>query len=394
MLTRTIENAQKKVEQQNFLIRKRVLEYDDVMNEQRRVVYKYRREILEGRDMSDVAHDELEEVVDRLVDEYTPGEIFEDWDLGGLETHAGGLWPLRRVAHRARPAELEPRGDQRDPDRGRARRLRPARGGVRRRADALPRAPDPAADHRQPLARAPLRDGLPARGHPPARVRPDRSAGRLQERGLHDVPRADGLDLGGVHAGDLPRRGQHRARPGASRCSARSERRAGEVQYSGGDGGRAALGARRGARRRRRGRGRGRGAAAAAAQPAGNGAADRSTRRRWSRPTRRRSAATIPAGAARARSTRSATGPDAPPSANVASPSVWAARRALHATPSTPRTSTRRRAASEGRDPEPARARSRAIEAVVAWATPSTDGTSTPAARARRDARGRRSTSR
>ena len=53
MLTRTIENAQKKVEEQNFLIRKRVLEYDDVMNEQRRVVYKYRREILEGKDMSD-----------------------------------------------------------------------------------------------------------------------------------------------------------------------------------------------------------------------------------------------------------------------------------------------------------------------------------------------------
>ncbi len=94
MLTKTIENAQKKVEQQNFLIRKRVLEYDDVMNEQRRVVYKYRREILEGRDMSDVAHEELEEVVERLVETYTPGEIFEDWDLGGLQVHAGGLWPL------------------------------------------------------------------------------------------------------------------------------------------------------------------------------------------------------------------------------------------------------------------------------------------------------------
>jgi preprotein translocase subunit SecA len=94
MLTRTIENAQKKVEEQNYLIRKRVLEYDDVMNEQRRVVYKYRREILEGRDMSDVAHDELEEVVTRTVETYTPGEIFEDWDLAGLESHAGSLWPL------------------------------------------------------------------------------------------------------------------------------------------------------------------------------------------------------------------------------------------------------------------------------------------------------------
>src|SRR5207237_7403610 len=64
MLSRTIENAQKKVEQQNFLIRKRVLEYDDVMNEQRRVIYKYRREILEGRDMSDVSREEIAEVVE------------------------------------------------------------------------------------------------------------------------------------------------------------------------------------------------------------------------------------------------------------------------------------------------------------------------------------------
>jgi preprotein translocase subunit SecA len=94
MLTRTVENAQKKVEQQNFLIRKRVLEYDDVMNEQRRVIYKYRREILEGRDMSEVVREELRGVMDRLVEEYTPGEIFEDWDLAELEVQAGSLWPL------------------------------------------------------------------------------------------------------------------------------------------------------------------------------------------------------------------------------------------------------------------------------------------------------------
>ncbi|HEY6730064.1 MAG TPA: preprotein translocase subunit SecA, partial [Solirubrobacterales bacterium] len=55
MLTKTVEGAQKKVEEQNFLIRKRVLEYDDVMNEQRRVIYKYRREILEGLDISETA---------------------------------------------------------------------------------------------------------------------------------------------------------------------------------------------------------------------------------------------------------------------------------------------------------------------------------------------------
>jgi preprotein translocase subunit SecA len=94
MLTRTVENAQKKVEEQNFLIRKRVLEYDDVMNEQRRVVYKYRREILEGRDMSDVAREELSGVIERLAEEYTPGDILEEWDMPELETQLRQIWPV------------------------------------------------------------------------------------------------------------------------------------------------------------------------------------------------------------------------------------------------------------------------------------------------------------
>ena len=94
MLTKTVENAQKKVEEQNFLIRKRVLEYDDVMNEQRRVVYKYRREILEGRDISETARDELEGVIERLVDEYTAGDLLEEWDLDELETQLRQIWPV------------------------------------------------------------------------------------------------------------------------------------------------------------------------------------------------------------------------------------------------------------------------------------------------------------
>jgi preprotein translocase subunit SecA len=94
MLTKTVENAQKKVEEQNFLIRKRVLEYDDVMNEQRRVVYKYRREILEGRDISENARDEIEGVIERLVDEYTSSDILEDWDLEELETQLRQIWPV------------------------------------------------------------------------------------------------------------------------------------------------------------------------------------------------------------------------------------------------------------------------------------------------------------
>src|SRR6201992_92459 len=94
MLTKTVENAQKKVEEQNFLIRKRVLEYDDVMNEQRRVVYRYRREILEGRDISENGRDELEGVIERLVEEYTAGDLLEDWDLDELEVQLRQIWPV------------------------------------------------------------------------------------------------------------------------------------------------------------------------------------------------------------------------------------------------------------------------------------------------------------
>jgi len=93
MLSKTIEGAQKKVEQQNFLIRKRVLEYDDVMNEQRRVIYRYRREILEGKDMSEDARVQLVDVVSRMVDLYTPGDVLEEWDLGELQTQVAQLWP-------------------------------------------------------------------------------------------------------------------------------------------------------------------------------------------------------------------------------------------------------------------------------------------------------------
>ena len=71
-----------------------MLEYDDVMNEQRRVVYKYRREILEGRDISETARDEMEGVIERLVDEYTPGDVLEDWDMAELETQLRQIWPV------------------------------------------------------------------------------------------------------------------------------------------------------------------------------------------------------------------------------------------------------------------------------------------------------------
>jgi preprotein translocase subunit SecA len=84
MLSKQIESAQRKVEEQNFLIRKRVLEYDDVMNQQREIVYKYRDEVLEGRDMGPVAKEQIAEVIERRVQEYAPTDYVEEWDLEGL----------------------------------------------------------------------------------------------------------------------------------------------------------------------------------------------------------------------------------------------------------------------------------------------------------------------
>jgi preprotein translocase subunit SecA len=95
MLTKQIEKAQKKVEEQNFLIRKRVLEYDDVMNEQRRIVYEYRDQVLEGRDMGDQSRQEISSVVERLVDEYAGADFVEDWDLDGLFTALEDIYPVR-----------------------------------------------------------------------------------------------------------------------------------------------------------------------------------------------------------------------------------------------------------------------------------------------------------
>jgi preprotein translocase subunit SecA len=93
MLSKQIEKAQEKVEEQNFLIRKRTLEYDDVMNEQRRIVYRYRDEVLEGRDMGEAARNQLEDVIGRMVEEYTYSDFLEDWDLEGLFTALRDIFP-------------------------------------------------------------------------------------------------------------------------------------------------------------------------------------------------------------------------------------------------------------------------------------------------------------
>jgi preprotein translocase subunit SecA len=94
MLSKQIEKAQRKVEEQNFLIRKRVLEYDDVMNEQRRVIYAYRDDVLEGRPMGEQARTEIAGVIERTIEQYTEGDYLEDWDIDGMFRALSQFFPL------------------------------------------------------------------------------------------------------------------------------------------------------------------------------------------------------------------------------------------------------------------------------------------------------------
>jgi preprotein translocase subunit SecA len=82
ILSKQIENAQKKVEEQNFVARKNVLKYDDVMNTQRMVIYEQRRQVLDGSDLSEEIRGWIEETVEAGVRQSTDSEFPEDWDLG------------------------------------------------------------------------------------------------------------------------------------------------------------------------------------------------------------------------------------------------------------------------------------------------------------------------
>ncbi len=92
MLSNQIEGAQKKVEEQNFVARKNVLKYDDVMNVQRQVIYAQRRQVLEGQDMSDQVREWIDDVVENVVAAHTEVEFAEEWDLDALAHAMEGLY--------------------------------------------------------------------------------------------------------------------------------------------------------------------------------------------------------------------------------------------------------------------------------------------------------------
>jgi len=94
--TRAIESAQKKVEAHHFEIRKHLLEFDDVMNRQREVVYAQRRFILGGENLKDAIPDMIEDVVVDLVERFTDEDVpYDEWDVGGLTDAIWGQFGIR-----------------------------------------------------------------------------------------------------------------------------------------------------------------------------------------------------------------------------------------------------------------------------------------------------------
>jgi preprotein translocase subunit SecA len=93
MVTKAIERAQSTVEQRNGEIRKNVLKYDEVMNEQRKVIYQRRDQILAGADLKAEALEYLAEAVDALIESHCVSDVEDEWDLDGLAVELGSFWP-------------------------------------------------------------------------------------------------------------------------------------------------------------------------------------------------------------------------------------------------------------------------------------------------------------
>ena len=87
LITNTIESAQKKLEASNFAIRKQVLQYDDVMNQQREIIYKQRQMVLDGEDISDKLHEMMQESIADSCNAYLSGDVPDDWDFAALRRH-------------------------------------------------------------------------------------------------------------------------------------------------------------------------------------------------------------------------------------------------------------------------------------------------------------------
>ena len=224
MLTGQIENAQKRIEARNYEIRKNVLQYDDVMNEQRKEIYEQRKQVLEGRDM----HETIVKMADKLIEEAVAtycgnGDEYADWDMEGLTQYLErlciriGFFKAHEEAFKTVDKEeliAKLKQEARDfyaPAREglRADPHRPARAGARRAA--LLRGSPLDGSHR--------RDGSAPRRHRPARLRQQEPHHRIPDRGLRHVRRDGALHprrhrpphVSGAHQHSAAAQGSRRA---------------------------------------------------------------------------------------------------------------------------------------------------------------------------------------
>src|SRR5215211_680737 len=102
ILSNQIEGAQKKVEEQNFVSRKNVLKYDDVLNVQRQVIYDQRRRVLDGEDLSEDIRQWIDEVIEGVVLSYTDSEFSDEWDIDALCTAMQALYGTDMTADELR----------------------------------------------------------------------------------------------------------------------------------------------------------------------------------------------------------------------------------------------------------------------------------------------------
>ena len=111
-LAKTIEGAQQKIESRNFAIRKSVLDYDDVMNKQRELIYAQRNRVLDGEDIKETVRKMITDTIDTVVDEYLVGDVADDWNLQGLRNHFDG-WILKpnQLKYTVRELEQQSRED-------------------------------------------------------------------------------------------------------------------------------------------------------------------------------------------------------------------------------------------------------------------------------------------
>jgi preprotein translocase subunit SecA len=104
MVSKAIERAQNTVEQRNAEIRKNVLKYDEVMNEQRKVIYRLRDQVLEGVDLSEQVSQYLAEAVDSALSDNCAADYVEEWDVDGLLTEVNTFWPTEISADQVKSA--------------------------------------------------------------------------------------------------------------------------------------------------------------------------------------------------------------------------------------------------------------------------------------------------